>query len=163
MYYVDNVIELLSIISRKLNSVSLQETHENGVLHPVANVSADTPSELEESSDFVFEKIAAAKARDDSRHRHSTVNSEDDLLLNGDPFLFENAKSDAAGNADRDVTDCARTNHAPEGETDASGGECCDGASEPIPVPAGQPRDGASSKSIETSSETLVSDNLFCR
>lgn len=193
LYFWPVGILYLLFYFRKLNSVSLQETqepnhvHENGVIPP------NPSSELEESSDFVFDpkdhlENGHQHEEDlqpplEARDRHSTINSEEELL-NGEPFLFDampmvqNGDS-ACANAS-EVSEDERTTKSDGGAVDAVDGcgpkleeddsgvfrETSDVAtvlrskeSEPIPVP----KKDCADKSIETSSETLVSDNLFCR
>ncbi|XP_044763378.1 myotubularin-related protein 3 isoform X2 [Coccinella septempunctata] len=163
-------------IEKKLNSVSLQEaqqpslTHENGVQAP------KDASELEESADFAFEKVATKAAAEEEplQNGHGDVAKEitnggsvngEEELLNGDPFLFDNVVTadvkSVVDNGERDVTDCGRTKIDEEEVVDESvafcGERCVE--SEPIPVPS---KRDASDKSIETSSETLVLDNMLC-
>lgn len=197
----------MSIFRRKLNSVSLQEGQEPTHIHENGVLTLNRTSELEDSNDFVFEKVGPKDTHDlenghrhhhgdvvndlqtstEGRDRYSTINSEDELL-NGEPFLFENMTMDVKNDhADRGPdSECERvvTDRVDERTKDDGGAaDVVDGgeskmevksdesvyrgtvdaaaASEPIPVPSSK-KDSAD-KSIETSSETLVSENLFSR
>ncbi|XP_045469511.1 myotubularin-related protein 4 isoform X2 [Harmonia axyridis] len=192
-------------IEKKLNSVSLQEGQEPTHIHENGVLTLNRTSELEDSNDFVFEKVGPKDTHDlenghrhhhgdvvndlqtstEGRDRYSTINSEDELL-NGEPFLFENMTMDVKNDhADRGPdSECERvvTDRVDERTKDDGGAaDVVDGgeskmevksdesvyrgtvdaaaASEPIPVPSSK-KDSAD-KSIETSSETLVSENLF--